>query len=82
MRLPRLDEVVSILVASEGEASILRRLQDGSLNNAVHLMPEQGLEIARDTNPFRHGLDWTALAGDQLGSVSSTSCTSASLRRT
>jgi hypothetical protein len=67
--LPRLDEVVSILVASEGEASILRRLQDGSLNNAVHLMPEQGLEIARDLKSIQAGLDWTALAGDQLGSV-------------
>jgi hypothetical protein len=67
--LPRLDEVVSILVASEGEASILRRLQDGSLNNAVHLMPEQGLEIARELKSIQAGLDWTALAGDQLGSV-------------
>lgn len=67
--LPRLDEVVSILVASEGEASILRRLRDGSLNNAVHLMPEKGLEVARDLKSIQAGLDWTALAGDQLGSV-------------
>jgi hypothetical protein len=67
--LPRLDEVVSILVASEGEASILRRLQDGSLNTAVHLMPEKGMEIARDLQSIQAGLDWSALAGDQLGSV-------------
>jgi hypothetical protein len=67
--LPRLDEVVSIIVASEGEASILRRLQDGSLNNAVHLMPEKGLEIARDLKSLGAGLDWTALAGDRLGTV-------------
>jgi hypothetical protein len=67
--LPRLDEVVSILVASEGDASILPRLQDGSLNNAVHLMPEKGLEIARDLKSIQAGLDWTALAGDQLGAV-------------
>ncbi|CAA2142662.1 hypothetical protein [Hyphomicrobium sp. ghe19] len=67
--LPRLDEVVSILVASEGEPSILQRLQDGSLNSAVHLMPDKGLEIARDLKSVGAGLDWTALAGDQLGRV-------------
>jgi hypothetical protein len=67
--LPRLDEVVSILVASEGESSILRRLHDGSLNAAVHLMPDKGLEIARDLKSIQAGLDWTALAGDQLGEV-------------
>ncbi len=67
--LPRLDEVVSILVTSEGEASIIRRLHDGSLNAAVHLMPENGLEIARDLKSVQAGLDWTALAGDQLPKV-------------
>lgn len=67
--LPRLDEVVSILAASEGQDSILRRLQDGSLNQAVHLMPEKGLEIARDTNSIATGLEWTALAGNRLDRV-------------
>lgn len=67
--LPRLDEVVSILVASEGEPSILQRLHDGSLNSAVHLMPDKGLDIARDLKSVGAGLDWTALAGDRLGSV-------------
>jgi hypothetical protein len=67
--LPRLDEVVAIIVASEGEPAILRRLQDGSLNQAVHLMPEKGMEIARDTKSISAGLAWTALAGDHLGQV-------------
>ncbi len=67
--LPRLDEVVSILVASEGEASVLRRLQDGSLNTAVHLMPSKGMEVARDLKSLQAGLDWTALAGNQLDAV-------------
>jgi hypothetical protein len=67
--LPRLDEVVSILAASEGQDSILRRLRDGSLNQAVHLMPEKGLEIARDTNSIAAGLAWTALAGKRLDRV-------------
>ncbi|RUO97332.1 hypothetical protein [Hyphomicrobium sp.] len=67
--LPRLDEVVSILMASEGEGAILKRLQDGSLNAAVHLMPEKGMEIARDLKSIQAGLDWSALAGDQLPTV-------------
>jgi len=67
--LPRLDEVVSILSASEGQDSILRRLHDGSLNQAVHLMPEKGLEIARETNSIATGLAWTALAGKRLDRV-------------
>jgi hypothetical protein len=67
--LPRLDEVVSLLVASEGQGSILKRLQDGSLNTAVHLMPANGLEIARDTKSVATALDWSALAGDRLDSV-------------
>jgi hypothetical protein len=67
--LPRLDEVVSLLVASEGQASILKRLQDGSLNKAVHLMPAQGMEIARETKSIAAALEWTALAGDRLDDV-------------
>jgi hypothetical protein len=67
--LPRLDEVVSLLVASEGQGSILKRLQDGSLNMAVHQMPANGLAIARDTKSVATALDWMALAGDRLDSV-------------
>ncbi|HVZ06199.1 hypothetical protein [Hyphomicrobium sp.] len=67
--LPRLDEVVSIIFASEGEPAILRRLQDGTLNQAVNVMPPKGLEIARDTNSISAGLAWTALAGDHLDQV-------------
>lgn len=67
--LPRLDEVVAIIVASEGQSAILHRLQDGSLNQAVHLMPEKGMEIVRDTKSISAGLTWTALAGDHLGQV-------------
>ena len=67
--LPRLDEVVSLLVASEGQGSILKRLQDGSLNMAVHQMPANGLANARDTKSVATALDWMALAGDRLDSV-------------
>ena len=67
--LARLDEVVSILVTSEGEPAILSRLRDGTLNEAVHLMPDKGMEIARDTNSISSGLAWTTLAGDHLDQV-------------
>lgn len=68
-KLPRLDEIVSLLVAAEGDSSILRRLEDGSLNSAVHLMPEEGVQIARETKSVAAGLDWTALAGNRVNSV-------------
>jgi hypothetical protein len=67
--LPRLDEVVSLLVAGEGEASVLKRLTDGSLNHAVHVMPDQGMNIAREVKSVAKGLAWTALAGDKLAKV-------------
>ena len=67
--IPRLDEVVSIVVGSEGEPAIMNRLKDGTLNTAVHTMPEKGLEIARDTRSVADGLDWSALAGNKLDQV-------------
>lgn len=67
--LVRLDEIVALIVAAEGEPALLKRLSDGSLNTAVHAMPPQGLEIARDTKSVATALDWTTLAGDRLASV-------------
>lgn len=68
--LPRLDEVVGLVLASEGgEAAILKRLGDGSLNTAVNLAPAQAIEIARDTRSLDAGLRWYGTAGDMLGKV-------------
>lgn len=67
--LPRMDELVALLVASEGEAGVIRRLDDGSLNQAVHLMPAKGLDIARETKSVASALAWAALAGDKLDTV-------------
>ncbi len=67
--LPRLDEIVSLLAVSEGEAGIMKRLSDGSLNEAVHAMPTEGMDIVRQTKSVANGLAWTALAGDKLPSV-------------
>jgi hypothetical protein len=67
--LPRLDEVVSLVLAAEGETGLLRRLGDGTLNEAVNRLPAPAMEIARQTRSVDTGLKWSALAGDQLPQV-------------
>jgi hypothetical protein len=67
--LPRLDEVVAIVLASEGEAGLLRRLGDGTLNAAVTRMPAAALDIAREAGKLETGLKWAAVAGDNLPKV-------------
>ncbi len=64
--LPRLDEIVALLLATESEAGILKRLDDGSLNTAVNLMPAAAFEIAREQRSIETALAWSALAGDRL----------------
>ena len=68
-RMSRLDEVVAIIVGSEGEAAITRRLADGTLNQAVHHLPDPALQIARETRSLGDALGWQAVAGEQLGAV-------------
>lgn len=65
----RLDEVVGLIVAEEGEASVRARLDNGTLNEAVHIMPIEAVQIARETRSIDQALGWTAVAGDKLGSV-------------
>lgn len=67
--LPRLDEVVALIASSEGENGVLARLQSGMLNQAVNVMPAEGMDIARDTGSLQAALDWTTLAGGKLKSV-------------
>ncbi len=68
-KLARLDEVVSLVVTSEGEAGLLKRLDDGSLNEAINVLPAPAMQIARETRSIDTGLQWYALAGDQLPQV-------------
>lgn len=68
-RLPRLDEVVGLLIPREGDDGVLARLADGSLNTAVHIMPEPAMQIARDTGSVKDALAWHRLAGDRIASV-------------
>jgi hypothetical protein len=65
-RLPQGDEVVSLIVAREGDAGVLRRLGDGTLYAAVNTLEQPGMEIARETKSIDTALQWAALAGDRL----------------
>lgn len=67
--LSRLDEVVGLLLPSEREAGVLKRLDDGSLNLAVNVLPVAAMEIARDTRSVDAAIKWSTLAGSNLGSV-------------
>jgi len=67
--LPRLDEVVALTLAAEGEAGLVRRLDDGTLNTAVNALPSAAMDIARETRSIDTGLKWAALAGDDLPKV-------------
>lgn len=68
-RIPRLDETISLLLTTEGEGAVLKRLADGSLGEAVLRLPQKGMEIARETRSLGEGLRWTAIAGDDLAKV-------------
>jgi hypothetical protein len=67
--LPRLDEVVALLLAGEGEAGILRRLDDGTLSTAINTLPTPAMDIARETRSIDAGLKWAALAGNDLPKI-------------
>jgi hypothetical protein len=70
--LPRLDEVVGLILVSEGEPAILRRLADGTLHEAVERLPAAALTIARDLRSLAPALSWASLAGDKIGRVAET----------
>lgn len=65
-RLARLDEVVGLIMASEGEGAVLKRLDNGTLDEAVNRLPAPAIEIARETRSIDAGLKWAAVSGDDL----------------
>ena len=67
--LARLDEVVSLVAAKEGDTAVLARLDNGTLNEAVNRMPAQALDIARDTRSLETALAWWSLAGNDIERV-------------
>ncbi len=68
-QLARLDEVTGLVLAAEGESGALRRLDDGSLKEAVRFLPEPAMEIARATRSIDTAMRWSDLSGDNLGKV-------------
>jgi hypothetical protein len=67
--LPRLDEIVGLVLASEGEAGIGRRLEDGTLQHAVTSLQPAALEVAREARSLETALKWSAIAGNSLPKV-------------
>jgi len=67
--MPRVDRVVSIILAKEGEAGVRTRLRDGTLDEAVKRLPEAALTIAGDTGSIDEALAWQSLAGETLDQV-------------
>ncbi len=67
--LPRVDEVTALLLPAEGEAGVMRRVSDGTLDLAVNKLPEPAMEIARQTRSLETALAWNAVAGTRIDKV-------------
>ena len=67
--LPRLDEMVAIVLADESEAGVIKRLDDGTLHQIVNLAPQPAVQIAREVRSVDTALKWAALAGEGLPKV-------------
>jgi hypothetical protein len=68
-QLPRLDAVVALVLAEEGVSGVPRRLQDGTLDQAVSHLPAAAMEIAGAQRSLETGLKWQAVAGDKIDAV-------------
>lgn len=68
-KLPRLDEVIALILAEDGEPGVLRRLNDGSLDIAVTKFPPAAMEIANAGRSLETALKWQAIAGDDIAAV-------------
>ncbi len=67
--LARLDEIVALVLTAEGEAGVLKRLENGTLHQAVNTVHPVALEIAREQRSLETALQWSALAGDALPKI-------------
>ncbi len=68
-QLSKLGQIVDILYGSEGEARILERAADGSLNKALLDLNDAGMTIAEERKSIPDALRWTAIAGQDLPRV-------------
>ena len=67
--LPRVDRIVALVLESEGEAGIVKRLSDGTLDDAAKRMPDEVLGIATDVRSLEEAIGWQRLAGSSVGKV-------------
>jgi hypothetical protein len=68
-QLARLDEVTALVIGAEGEAGVLHRLEDGSLNEAVRILSEPAMDIARATRSIDTAMRWSDLSAGKLNLV-------------
>ena len=68
-QLVRLDEVTQLVLKSDGEPGLLKRLENGSLNEAVRFLGEPAMTIARDTSSIDDALGWSQLASDRIDKI-------------
>ena len=68
-QLSRVDEVVALVLSAEGESGVLKRLENGTLHQAINTINPTALDIAREQRSLETALQWAALAGDALPKV-------------
>ncbi len=67
--LPKLDEIVALILAEGGDPAVESALETGRLQRAVQTLSPQGLRIGRETRSLKTAMDWTTLASDRLPRV-------------
>jgi hypothetical protein len=67
--LPHADEIVALVLESEGRSGVLQRLGDGTLQRAVTSLDANARQIAREQRSLAAGLKWAAVAGGALPKV-------------
>ncbi len=67
--IPKVDRIIALVLAREGEKGVLARLADGTLEQAANDLPEAALTIAQDTGSLDAAFAWRRLAGERLDKV-------------
>ncbi|MGI9422344.1 MAG: hypothetical protein ACR2PA_04065 [Hyphomicrobiaceae bacterium] len=64
--LPRLNEIVGLILKRDQETGVIERLNNGTLQRALNRLTGPGLQIARELNSVDGALQWALLAPDKL----------------
>ena len=67
--LPRVDRVVALVLSSEGEPGVAKRVADGTLDEAAKRLPDAVLDIANDARSLEQAIGWQHLAGASIDKV-------------